>query len=92
MSDALEPAEERQAREVGVVNTPDFKHAVRADFDTVPLSFAAGVIDEGPKRSRRRSALFPRALRISGRATCLLALDLRFIHGRDSRRTLLVRL
>ena len=82
MSHTLDPAEEREAREVGVVDAPDFEHAVGANFDTVPLPFTPGVIDDGPKRSRRRSAVFPRPLRISGCPTCLFGLDLRFIHGR----------
>jgi hypothetical protein len=82
MSHASELAEQRQAREVDVVDAPDLEHAVGTDFDTVSLSFAPGVIDDGPKSSRRRSAVFPRPLRISGRTTCLLGFDLRFIHRR----------
>jgi hypothetical protein len=81
MGHAFQPAKEREAGEVGVVDPSDLEYTVRADIDAVPFSFAPGVIDDGSEYPRRCPAVLPRPLRISGRATCLLSLDLRFAHS-----------
>src|SRR4051794_15846122 len=49
---ALQLAEERQRREVGVVHAPHLEDVVGADLDAVRLALAARPVDHRPERRR----------------------------------------
>lgn len=62
MSHSLEPAEDRQAGEVGVVDPLDLEHAGGTDLDAVPFPFAPRVIGDGMECRLCRPTVLSRTL------------------------------
>ena len=86
VGDALEASQNREPREVGVVDAAHLEHTVGADVNAVALPFAARAIDDGMEPPGLGPALFARTIRMSRGLTRLLGLDLGFAHGvRDSK-------
>jgi len=85
VGDALQASEDRQPREVGVVDPANLEHAVGADLHTVTLSFTARAIDDRAKFAGGGAALLAGAVGMLRRATRLLGLDPGFAHDSNPR-------
>ena len=77
---ALEPAEERQRREMRVVDAPDLEDGVGADIHAVALAFAPRAIDDRPVSACFCSAIFSRSIGVASSASRFVAIDGCFGH------------